>query len=189
MLLSEKLKETTKTAHQSVETMLIGNIKTIATKQQYAALLSAFYSYFAAMENAMNGQVDLSLLPDYYQRRKAHSLADDLKQLGAKLPVLATKTDIPTINNHLQALGALYVTEGSTLGGKIIAKMIGRQLSLTDMSGLSFFNSYGEQTYRMWQTFTNAINQPLLPQEEAIVIQSANATFLQLGQWFQGHLL
>lgn len=188
MMLSEKLKEATKTAHQLVETKLTGSIKAIATKQQYATLLSSFYSYFAALENAMNGQVDLSLLPDYHQRRKAGSLADDLMQLEAELPALATKADIPPINNHLQALGAMYVMEGSTLGGKIISKMICRQLSLRDRCGTTFFNGYGEQTSRMWQTFKDLINQPLQPHEEAVVIESAHATFLQLGHWFSRHL-
>jgi heme oxygenase len=131
--------------------------------------------------------VDTSLLPDYSQRRKTSALAGDLVSLEAKQPLLATEQQLPEIHNHLQALGALYVIEGSTLGGKIISKMINQQLGLTDGLGLSFFDGYGNDTELMWQRFRQSIDQQVKPADEQIIIQSANDTFLKFSNWFDAH--
>lgn len=184
-MLSEKLKEFTKTAHQLLEKKLITNIKAIHTQQDYAALLSLFYSFFGGMEVGIDEHIDTTLLPDYTQRRKAAALAEDLEDLKATLPEKASEKDTPSISSHLQAMGALYVMEGSTLGGKIISQMIQKKLNLPDGFALSFFNSYGENTGSMWQTFKDAINQPLSAPQEAIVIQSADDTFIRFREWFE----
>ncbi len=187
-MLSDQLKESTKTAHQLLEKKLITTIKAIRTRQDYVALLSLFYGFFGGMETAINEHIDFAILPDYEQRRKAVALAEDLKALEATLPRVAGEKEIPIINNHLQAIGALYVMEGSTLGGKIISKIIRQQLHLPDYFAMSFFDSYGADTDAMWNTFKTAINQPLTPQEKAVVIQSANESFIRLRQWFEEHL-
>jgi len=86
-------------------------------------------------------------------------------------------------------LGALYVIEGSTLGGTIISKMIKQQLAIPDNKGLSFFNGYGSETEKMWQDFKLFLDRPLKPAEEAVVIRSANDTFNKFGQWFDNRPL
>jgi heme oxygenase len=184
-MLSEKLKEKTKLNHQLLEKKLVGKLKAMRSKQDYTELLALFYSFFGGLELAIDQHIDTSHLPDYPQRRKTAALAHDITELGAGLPVLAGGNEIPPINNHLQALGALYVIEGSTLGGKIISKMISGQLQLS--AGLSFFNGYGEQTENMWQIFKQSIDQPLEAIEEDKVILSANDTFLQFSRWFDQH--
>jgi heme oxygenase len=186
-MLSEKLKENTKINHQLLEKKLVANMRSITDKQGYAKLISLFYGFFGGLELLINKQLDISFLPDYPQRRKTTALADDLTNLDANLPALATGDALPTINNHMQALGALYVIEGSTLGGKIISKMMQQQLSLSDNTGLSFFNSYGEQTLAMWQVFKQAIDRPLNPVDEDMVIKAANDTFIKFGEWFDSN--
>lgn len=188
-MLSEKLKEATKTNHQLLEKKLITNIKSIRTKQDYTALIALFYGFFGGMEKQINKEIDTTQLQDYAERRKATALANDLDQLGAVKPTLASDKEIPQISNHLQALGAFYVMEGSTLGGKIISKMIRQQIGEPDMEGLSFFNGYGEKTDAMWQTFKDVIDQPLLPAEQEVVVKAADETFFQFSQWFDRHLL
>jgi heme oxygenase len=187
-MLSEKLKEATKTNHQLLEKKLITNIRSIQTAEDYAKLIALFYGFFGGMEAKINEEIDPEKLPDYMQRRKATALADDLIELGAAMPALANGNELPPIANHLQALGALYVMEGSTLGGKIISKIIRQQLNKPDMAGLSFFNGYGEETDAMWQTFKAVLDQPLSPAEQDVVVQAADQTFIQFRHWFQQHL-
>lgn len=188
-MLSEKLKETTKSNHQLLEKKLITNIKSIRTKEDYAALLALFYSFFGGMEKHINQTIDTRSLPDYTERRKAAALAEDLTALEAQKPVLADDESIPEIKNHLQAMGALYVMEGSTLGGKIISKIIRQQLNEPQMKGLCFFNSYGDATDEMWQRFKDVIDQPLSPSDEEVVIKAADETFIRFRHWFERHLL
>ncbi len=186
-MLSEELKLNTKEQHQLLEKKMVEEMKSITTLQDYAHLLSLFYSFFGGLELAIDKYINTTILPDYALRRKSAALANDLVELCKPLPVLALKSDLPEIRDHLQSIGALYVMEGSTLGGKVIAKMMLKQLNLTEMKGVTFFTGYGEQTMRMWQTFKQTIDIPLSASEIEIITKSANDTFLQFSNWFDKH--
>ncbi|WP_374948609.1 biliverdin-producing heme oxygenase [Mucilaginibacter sp.] len=184
-MLSDKLKEETKSNHQQLEKVMVGKLRAIRSKEEYADVLKLFYGYFGGLEMEINKVIDASLLPDNADRRKTQSLADDLQSLGAAVPVKASGDDLPVLTSHLQAIGALYVIEGSTLGGKIISKMMQQQLALRD-NELTFFTSYGNNTEQMWDAFKDALNyQATNPEQEAVVIAAANQTFLKFGEWFK----
>jgi heme oxygenase len=74
--------------------------------------------------------------------------------------------------------------EGSTLGGKFIARQLRNQLGLTASSGAAFFSGYGEETGLRWKKFQHALRtfSEQSGQQEAI-IQSANQTFHKLDCW------
>ena len=187
-MLSEELKEQTKINHQILEKKLVAQMKAISNKEDYAILLGLFYSFFGGLEIAMGKYPDLSFLPDQELRRKASALENDLKALQISLPKLASVETLPKIENHLQTIGAMYVMEGSTLGGKYIVKMIEKQLDTTDLSSLTFFKSYGDDTEKMWQIFKNALdNFPLTSTEKDIVINAANDTFVTFNSWFDNN--
>jgi len=183
-MLSIELKEATKVNHQSLEKQLIAVIRSIHNKRDYAKLLVAFYGFIAGLEININTHIDLSVLPDYANRRKSAALANDLHLLGVPLPPLPDANALPPINDHYQALGALYVMEGSTLGGKIICKMIQQQLMLTDMSELTFFYGYGGETDSMWQRFKDTMDNVQNENKKDRIIQSANDIFVLFKQWF-----
>ncbi|MCD8742283.1 biliverdin-producing heme oxygenase [Mucilaginibacter roseus] len=183
-MLSEKLKEETKTYHHQTEVALIGRIKAISDKEDYASLLKMFYGYFGGLEKHIDNAIDTSLMDDYHQRRKTSAIAEDLEALNADVPAVAEGGDLPEITSHLQALGALYVIEGSTLGGKIISKMIAQKLDPLHGEALSFFNSYGDDTMKMWNSFKEKMNnQAQTEAEKATVTESANNTFRHFADW------
>jgi heme oxygenase len=183
-MLSQELKEATKINHQVLEKKLIGRIKSIRSKKDYGELLITFYAFFGGLECALKKHLDLSRLPDYPDRRKTSALEHDLKEMGIALPGLTPVTDLPAINSHFHSLGVLYVMEGSTLGGKIITKMILQQSILIEPSQLSFFIGYGDKTEYMWEAFKHSIDQPLASYEKEIIIRAANNTFVQFSEWF-----
>jgi len=183
-MLSEKIKEVTRINHQLLEKKLITNMRTIRDINDYANFLGLFYSFFGGLETLIDKHISSLTLPDYKSRRKTSLLADDLIALKGALIPLAPAERLPVIDNHYQAMGALYVIEGSTLGGHIICKMIRQQLNMPHLSALSFFNGYGDQTEQMWHTFKSFIDSPLKAADEEKVIHSANETFMKFGQWF-----
>jgi heme oxygenase len=183
-MLSEKLKEDTKINHQLLEKKLVYRLRAIRNKQDYGKLLALFYSFFGGMEIGIETHFNKLNLPDYAQRRKTSSLVHDLTCLNEKLPILANGISLPIIKNHFQALGALYVIEGSTLGGRIICKMLNEQLNIPDFPGLSFFNGYGDNTAKMWEVFKSALNLPSNNAAYGMIIQSANDTFTLFSDWF-----
>jgi heme oxygenase len=88
------------------------------------------------------------------------------------------------IKNHFNALGALYVLEGSVLGGQVISKMIGRAIG-TGSNAFSYFNFYGAQTMEKWAAFKNYLDTiPLTEEQKEYVIRSANDTFENFRQHF-----
>jgi heme oxygenase len=183
-MLSKELKEATKVNHQLLEKQLIGIIRSIHSKQDYAKLLVCFFGFIAGLEIDITAHLDVSVLPDYANRRKSAAIANDLQLLGVALPPMPDTIALPQFNDHYQALGALYVLEGSTLGGKIICKMILQQLNLADMSELTFFYGYGGETDSMWQRFKDTLDNAQNENEKDTIIQSANDTFVLLKQWF-----
>ena len=183
-MLSDKLKEATKQNHQQLEKTLVGKLKAIRSANEYAALLKLFYGYFGGLEQKINRVIDAEFLPDHTERRKTKAIADDLLSLQSDIPEKAAGDALPVIENQLQALGALYVVEGSTLGGKIISKMMQQQLNLGD-KGISFFAGYGNRTEQMWDVFKLTLNKHAeTPARQAEVIAAANETFLKFGEWF-----
>ena len=185
-LLSEQLKQYTLSNHQQLEKSLITQMRSINTHEEYVKFLQFFYSYFGALEDKINQYIGAAQLVDHLQRRKTESLLNDIKTIRGIIPEKAKDADLPKIENHLQAFGALYVIEGSTLGGKIISKMMAKQLNIENNKGLSFFSGYGEETERMWASFKELLNRQ--PQNEAdaeLIINAANDTFAKFKLWIE----
>jgi heme oxygenase len=154
--------------------------------QDYVAILNSFYGYFGGLEKLIERYINESNLADYGDRRKSAALADDIKALGGDVATMANGTELPELNNYLQAFGALYVIEGSTLGGQIISRMIQQHIRIENGFGLSFFNSYGDNTHQMWAKFKDILNKVAVSEaDEQIVLAAANQTFLKFKDWLE----
>jgi heme oxygenase len=55
------------------------------------------------------------------------------------------------------AYGAMYVIEGSALGGQTIAERVWRRHGIGPHGGASFFGGRGEQTAAMWREFRHKL--------------------------------
>lgn len=173
-MLSTKIKEATKKAHQQLEGIVVRKLKAINHRGDYADFLKHFYAYFHAVEQAFAPYITSEILPDYKDRRNASYLKNDIEALGYNVEDLPA-AQAPEIANIQEALGALYVLEGSIMGGGIIVKMLEKQ-GITD--GISFFSGYGETTGQKWGIFTAVLNANAQnPAEENKAISAANATF------------
>jgi heme oxygenase len=187
-MLADHLKTETLLNHQQLEKLLVGRMKAIRSKEEYLQLLQLFYGYFGGLEKKINLYITEKELPDYAERRKSAALANDINSMSGVPVANAEGSQLPEIGNVAQAFAALYVIEGSTLGGKIISQMIARQLELTDGHGLSFFDSYGDATAQMWTRFKDALNtQGNTKPEQDDVIYTANQTFIKFKNWIEQH--
>src|SRR5690606_3837949 len=144
-MLSEKLKENTKTAHLELEKLLVQNIKSIRTVEDYLEILVYFYRFYAPLEKEIYFRLRKDLT-DLAKRRKTEWIIEDLKNFHSSHSTLPPDSNIPVIKNNLQAMGAMYVMEGSTLGGQLICKMISKKLEISSGKGFTFFSGYGEDT-------------------------------------------
>ncbi|WP_442589921.1 biliverdin-producing heme oxygenase [Pedobacter sp. AW31-3R] len=180
-MLSTNIKEATKEAHLSLERQVIQKMKAIRSNADYADFLKYFYTYFSQVEKAIAPYITAELLPDYNDRRNSSYLKNDIEALGGNVNDIPT-VNLPEINNQLQALGALYVMEGSIMGGSIIVKMLEKG-GITE--GVSFFSGYGEATGQKWGIFVGVMNaQATNEEEENIAVKAANETFTRFAEVF-----
>jgi heme oxygenase len=75
-------------------------------------------------------------------------------------------------------LGALYVLEGSTLGGQILGPKVVRMFGLGTGPGADYLKGYGKSTGIRWREFKEAMNALRLSQsEEDAIVSTAAETF------------
>lgn len=182
-MLSNEIKEATKVAHQQLEKTVVQRLKEIRSAADYASFLKVFYAYFRAVEQAIAPFVTPEVLPDYPQRRNASYLRRDIEALGGGVDELPEAV-APAISNPAEAMGALYVLEGSIMGGPYIVQML-RKYGME--TGFSFFSGYGEETGSMWAAFTTALNATAQTDEaREAAIRKASETFSRFGNAFAG---
>ena len=207
-MINEQLKESTQPSHQALEKKMVSMIRKIHTRQDYVKFLKLMYGYYSALEKRVQEYVSEL---EIGKRRKAERLLEDISYFESMttsgesssrdsrttasfeeslpqgtLPD-ASWNELPAIRSHAEALGAMYVMEGSTMGGKIIARMIEGQAGISGPSGFSFFNGYGEETGRMWEEFKVFLNRPLDEMEKLNMILTANRTFITFYNWIDKH--
>jgi heme oxygenase (biliverdin-IX-beta and delta-forming) len=87
--------------------------------------LGAFLQRQAAALLPLERQIERSgaaaRLPDWDARRRSDALVADLEDLGVAVPV---PTGSPKLPSWLHGFGALYVLEGSKIGGRVLLRQV-----------------------------------------------------------------
>jgi len=183
MTLLERLKIETRPAHDRIEAAMDLD-RRMGSHEAYRVLLSRFYGFHVAWETAA-----APVAPDleaFRQRCKAPLLAKDLQALGmsaheiARLPRCHPLMPLPA---PAAVLGSMYVVEGSTLGGAIIARDAERRLGLTAETGCAYFRSYGRDTATMWKSFGATLMAASSPEADDLIVASASRTFDVMHDW------
>ena len=177
------VKNATEENHKETEHLLLPRLSAIKNAVEYASILAMFYGYFSPVEDRIQQYITPSYMADIKQRRTAGNILTDLSAIGMPADSIPLCTSLPAIGSTAQAFGALYVLEGSTLGGKMIAKMLKKNSSFPiPERALTFFEGYGSETGTKWKTFLEVLNQQ---QETDEIVATANETFFQLKGWMQ----
>ena len=145
------------------------------TLERYRAVLARFHGFWAGWEPRVAAALadDAFLAP----RRRLGLLRHDLRALGVvpeNLPVCPP----PLLHGRGEAMGSLYVMEGSTLGGRVILK--GLERLGVPPEARSYFAGHGEATGAMWRAFLERLERE---PDAAAVLRGAKATFQRLGDW------
>lgn len=183
MTLLDRLKAETRQAHDRIEQAVAIEART-SSLAAYRQLLARFYGFHAAWEAEARAIIaDERLLQG---RSRTPLLVEDLVHLGlapdeiGSLPLCPPLLGRPRLP---EALGAMYVVEGSTLGGRILAKRVERTLGLGPAGGCAFFRSHGAEVGRMWRDFGARLLAVSSPSIDDRVIAAADRTFAQLQSW------
>lgn len=181
------VKRETTPNHIALEDLLAPKLQQLSSRTGYAAILKTFYGFFQPMEKSTNPFISIQQLPDYLERRKAENILLDLKALGEASDSLPLCTQIPVITNVAEAFGALYVLEGSTLGGQGITRMLLKNpLLQLNENEVRFFKGYGVDTGKKWIAFQQAFNNIATDNASVRqVVTTANETFAFFKTWIE----
>jgi heme oxygenase len=149
------LKTATAGHHARVEAAM-PSLDEMATPAGYAAVLRALHAFHAAWEPAIwrdPGVEAAGLLPS--ERRKLPLLERDLAALDVE-PCAPPAADAAAADTAA-ALGALYVLEGATLGGRVIQRRVAGVLGVTPERGGAYYHGYGGDTGARWKEFGEAL--------------------------------
>ena len=183
----ERMRDETRHLHTALENDL-PVMRPDLQLADYRRLIARFYGFYVPMEAALACVPGLELtLPDWPQRRKINSLVKDLGALGctsqelAEMPLCVQISAIPGVE---EALGCLYVLEGSTLGGQIIGRHLETVLQIGLHNGASFFRSYRDGVGLMWKTFQEVLRSRD-PADHERIIDAASQTFDCIHRWLK----
>lgn len=176
----QRLKEETAQAHKETEQYSYGmEIMTgRLTSDQYAEVLIKNYQLHAAYEPALQAIEGLDELfcGDLSSRMREASLVEDIQKVNAFPQKFEGEIVTPT--TIAQALGCMYVLEGSTLGGAVILKKLRTIESINSQDAFSFYGFYGKNLGKKWQEFggilTNFAGNANLENQ---IVQFAISTF------------
>ncbi len=141
------LREGTRAEHERLDGLF--EAFDLADAGAYARFLNAHAEALLPVEAALDGVAD-RVIADWAERKRSAEVLADLAALGAPTPAAPAAATIETIP---AIAGALYVIEGSRLGGRMLVKQVG--------AGLPTAYLGGEQPRGRWPALLDAIDAVL----------------------------
>lgn len=185
---AQRLKAATTQAHSRLDRRIMA-AQPFASRANYAAFLQVQYRFHRDMERVYANPVLASVVPDLAQRRRLPAIVADLRDLGLVPPAdhaaASAGAGYPT---QVDALGWLYVAEGSNLGAAILAKLAAK-LGLHAQFGARHLAGHEDGRAQHWRQFVAALDRVALDagQEQAVIAAARNA-FAQVQAYVDLHL-
>ncbi len=155
-------------------------------RDAYGGLLARLHGFHDPFEAAVAQAAPPGLQPA--QWRRAHLLRSDMAALGRSDAAIAELPRHPAPGipwSPAHAMGSLYVMEGSTLGGRQLARRLDHLLPASDTAGRTFLLAGTGTDHVRWRDFCAALDAcGADPAPRAEMVAGAIATFSCLEAWF-----
>ncbi|MDQ2186370.1 biliverdin-producing heme oxygenase [Alcaligenaceae bacterium A4P071] len=181
-VLSQRLRTETAAQHERMHTLMAEG-KPFADRDAYARFVAAQYVFQRDVEHLFAAPDLRAAVPDIDMRGRQSASQADLADLGAAVP------DTPLATHDIgmpEALGWLYVSEGSTLGAAFLFKEAQSALGLTADFGARNLAAYPEGRARAWKQFVAALDAAP-PDLHDGAIAGANAAYDRFGALLRHH--
>lgn len=181
----DRLREATRELHAETEEVAA---VTQGGLERYLWFVGRQYGFAAPLEPRLAGAPGIAAAGlDLERRRRAHLFAADLLHFGVHPGLLPRCEALPRVDSAARALGALYVVEGSTLGGAFLLAHLGRTLGITPSAGASGLSPYGHALREMWVAYADAADRYVRVVPDAVpeVVDAARDTFASMLAWLR----
>lgn len=177
MSFRQKIKAATQPYHDQTESLPTRSVGAF-TLDDYRDFLLTGWLFHSRLENSLAALLPESLKQalQWPDRQKTARLEQDLRELEVHYEALSP---LPfTVNTLAEAGGAMYVAEGSTLGGMMMKKMWQDNPVIGPYSSFAFLGCYGSQTGARWKSFLSILEDTVSqPSDQEAAIASAQRTF------------
>ncbi|WP_128915289.1 biliverdin-producing heme oxygenase [Granulicella sibirica] len=177
------MREATAADHEAVEGA-VPLMDAGLDRARYVAVLQRMHGVVKVWEEFALRAAPPSLLPMVVERQRLGLLEGDLLGLGADVPS-GDGPVLPGWGSPGELLGAMYVMEGSRLGGQMIARHVEGLLGFSSGEGGAYFRGFGDRTGVMWKELVRVLDGVPPPQDE-VVIRAAREMFAVFGGWMRG---
>jgi heme oxygenase len=168
--LRERLKQATSSAHRGLDAKLSGF--DLNSVHGYRRFLEASAAALLPIEAALERAGVRAILDDWPSRLRRTVIAADIRSLGGTVRSLP---DIGALNRN-QAIGTLYVLEGSRLGAKVLLKAVTASADSTIM-GATRYLRHGARLH-LWRSFIDMLErEAAAPEDEAEIFAGGRQAF------------
>jgi len=168
-----RLREATAPLHTACEE-IVQSADFFGNKSRYGYFIAVMHGAYATLEPLLESGGVTQLLPDWGKRKRLCDLEHDCEALGVETPAHPSTFALPAGAGGL--LGALYVTEGSTLGARLLAVQA-RRIGISERNGAHFLTRQAREM-ALWPDFLDTLESTPLPGAgEDDMLEAAHATF------------
>lgn len=194
--LADELKRRTAAAHHAAEHHALQQsvVRGAISPGGYAPYASRLWHLHRALESSVDracraeGRLGKVMVERY---RRAARFPEDLAALGLEVQPIEAVHSIALCSmtewfeTHARAkpialLGVLYVLEGSTNGGMVIARVLRRAWNLQGEDSLRSIDPHGAHTREHWQAFRSSLDSLSLTFDERELVVSASEWTFEL---------
>lgn len=183
--LLDRLRQETQPLHQQTEQLFYAESlrSGIISPSQYIHLLRTHLIFHQTLETAVDTNPDFFREYDPQTRIKTPWLLADLAHLNE--PLLPSTPTLFTNWSAVELLGAIYVGEGSMLGGTVINRLLQQSRAIQSIlpDASRFYQGYGPDTGKQWRRCGEFITQRGSIHADAVVA-AAKRAFSQYQQAF-----
>lgn len=179
--LQHSLRTATRASHHRIDhhRLLAPLVRPGLDLEHYSRVLWFFLWFYERLQPEL-AQALAMRQPDYPLGDRVTWLHADLACLGLAAEASCLDWNLPSLAEASALVGALYVVEGSTLGGQVISRRLRQSLEVTPTQGGRFFHGWGEETPQHWAHFWDFAVQLCPPGQEPEAAAAAVALFATL---------
>ncbi|MGV8916236.1 MAG: biliverdin-producing heme oxygenase [Pseudomonas sp.] len=173
-LRSQRLNQVTNAPHEQLDKAVKANAP-FETLESYARFVAAQYGFQSELKALYSDPELIRIFPDLAERCRAEQAEADLADLNTALP--AAVAGALRNPGKAQALGWLFVSEGSKLGAAFLIKRAAA-LNLSESFGARHLGEPAGGRAEGWKSFVRTLdNLAFSAEEEAQIEQGAVAAF------------
>ncbi len=184
-LIQQRLAEATRAMHQRIEDNPFVHALNdhLPLEPSYRWLLSSLHPFVQGAEECLKTFLARRSEYDVLRRCRLALLENDLALMEITHEA-SENGSFDSIQTPMEALGLLYVLEGSRKGGQFIAPLLQRT---EPHLPVSYLRGYGEATDEEWERFCQLLERHTLPEEQEEIVSGAIKAFEILERIFHEH--